>query len=200
MRKLVLFWILLTLSVVSNAQGLVTYGLEWGYSAKIYDVHHFNYRSEDEGYIIDEEDAGVNYATNALMLVNVGVDVSRTVNVSVHTGFAGISKGQRVHPLSLRLTFAPKGCHNDGILMYLDGGMGFRGFTLQNNVKIAKLGCGYRWALGRRVNMDLLLSGQGCHDQPVIWDKYAQIHVKNENIRLNRAGYISVNLTVALSF
>ena len=187
----------------SAAEPLFRYGIEWGFSPKIAGLYHYNYLS-DEGYRINDEGGGLAYASNGLILANVGVNVTESLCVSVLTGDMGLSRGNRVIPALLRVSAYPAGISKDGAFFFLDGGTGIhpdRPDTPSRKAAVlAGLGGGYHIALSGIIGLELFASLRGAYDHALIVNPEGAGYIQEENIRRNNAGYISGNISVALTF
>lgn len=205
MRRHIIISLLLLASCIPALAGqpgipFLRYGIEWGSCSTMFTARHQNYTAVD-GYRIDENHAGWTFIGNAQVLANVGVNITPHIAVATYCGFSGITKGQRVMPLTLRGTYFFHEMDCDGMLCYFDGGIGFKDYRdLSNICTLLSAGGGYHIALSRSVSLDFLLTARACLDQPDIFDPDTGNPVPRSNIRLNYADYCSLNISIALNF
>lgn len=191
--------------IVSNAQNhpLIRFGLEWGYTPTIAGLYHYNYISDD-GYRINDSGSGLYYATNADILAHFGVNVSRKLSISAITGNMGITKGTRVIPIIMRLSYYFNGVSNDGMFTYVDGGAGIHPAKPEtpprNAAWLANLGGGYRIALSREISLDFLSSVRWTYDHALIQNPDTGGWVQPQNIRRDNTGYLALTLSIGLTF
>lgn len=161
---------------------------------------HQNYTVGD-GYRVDDNHAGWTFIGNARILANVGVNVTPHIALAAYSGLTGISKDFRAVPLTLRSTYFIRGMDCDGLLCYVDGGVGFKNHrNLSDVCTLLSAGTGYHMALSRSVSLDFLISARLTLDSPDIFDPDSGKVIPAGNIRVNSARYGSLNLSIALSF
>ena len=179
----------------------VGFGFEWGISPQFFKFHKFNYISE-EGYRVNGDNSGVDYNFNASLEANINFILGKHTVLGLYSGYCGITKDSRVVPLSLRFTLFPKGPDQDCFLYFADAGAGFHlhgsDSPAQGPCFIAKLGAGYRYILGGRTSLDLIVNMQGCIDNPLLKDLDSGGYVKD--IRFNSAAYFALSFSAALNF
>ncbi len=183
-------------------RGRVSFGLEWGYFQNLYKFRHINIISQ-EGSRINHSFSGLAAQSNGSIMARVGYDFHEKVRASLYCGYAGISEGCRVYPVLMRLSFAPGGLYGDGLFSFIDGGIGFRTKPTEYDrlaVPMADIGEGYRILLTPYHSIELLLSVRAIYDNPAIENPEGDGYVRSENIRSNVAEYLSLNLSIALSF
>lgn len=166
----------------------------------MYTSKHQNY-TVSEGYRVDDNHAGWTFIGNAQVLANIGVNITPRIAVAAYTGLEGISKGFRVVPLTLRGTYHFKDMNSDGMLCYLDGGVGFKETRDPSEIcTLMSAGTGYHVALSSSVYLDFLLSARAGLDSPEIVDPDTGRTIPESSIRLNQARFYSVNISIALNF
>ena len=179
----------------------VGFGFEWGISPQFFKFHKFNYISDD-GYRVNGDNSGVDYNFNASLEANVNFILGKHTVLGLYSGYCGITKDSRVVPLSMRFTLFPNGSNQDCFLYFADAGVGFHlskpGIPAQNPCFIAKLGAGYRYILGGRISLDLLVNMQGCIDNPLLKNPDSGGYVKD--VRYNSAAYLAMTFSAALNF
>lgn len=187
---------------VAGAQVRFTYGLEWGYTATMFNIHSFNYHTTD-GVRVDDTDALFDYRSNAMILGNAGAYFGDKFSATLNSGYASIYEKRMVCPLTLRATFFPKGYLNEGMKFFADGGTAFPmdGSFKNKAIYLFKAGGGYRIPIYGRFGMDLSLAAQYTVDHPVeIIDKYTHRYLDLENVRRSDRDYFALSLTLALYF
>ena len=185
-----------------NREGapLLRYGLEWGTTGTLFTALHQNYTAE-EGYRIDENISEWTYISNAFVSANFGFNIRPGFAAGLYAGYAGLTRGRRMFPLTLRLSCTPKGYDNDSFTSYIEGGFGFTDIKhLSERCSLASAGAGYHMALNRSVSIDYLASLRFAMDHPVIIDQDSGIAVPTGSIRQNNVIYLSINFGVAVNF
>ena len=179
----------------------IRFSCEWGYIQTLFRDYHYNILSV-EGYRIDESFSGFSPYPNGLLLLGAGyVTPGELMMISLHGGYSGIYKSNRIIPALLRVSFYPKKIQNDGMFYYAQAGAGFHlpaGFTTRVSV-ISGLGAGYRIALTPRCSIDLMLSASAAFSKPPIPNPDGPGYVAEQNIRTNKAGYGALSLTIAVN-
>lgn len=176
------------------------YGLEWGTTGTLYTTMHQNYTAE-EGYRVDDNRDYWTYISNAFFLANIGFNITERLSLGVYSGYSGISTENRIIPLTGRASFYPKGIASDGMVCFLDGGVGFKDIKNPSAVcMLGSLGSGYHLALSRSVSIDFLANLRYALDHPEIIDPDSGKAVPSGHIRRNNASYCSINFSIAINF
>lgn len=179
---------------------LFEYGIEWGSTSTLFTSRHQNYTS-DEGYRINEDHSGWTFLGGGYFCINLGFNVTRWLNVGVNTGYAAISEERRAIPLTARATAYPKGINSDGMLYFIDGGVGFTDYrNPQKTCMLLSAGTGYHLALSRLVGLNFICKIRMATDHPDIFDIDSGEKVPAYRIRENIANYWSLNFGLALDF
>lgn len=203
------FAILMTISSVCSAQVSedgnlrererkcrLSVGAEWGYTASLFKIYHYNYLSP-EGVRIDESGCDFDFNSNGQVFMNLTLDFARKYGLGLYIGYIGVEQDRRLASMTLRGTYYWKGYMDDGFFSLLDGGL-----AMGDNGKltlIGKIGGGYRKKLSKRFCLDFLLSFHLCDDHPKIFDLNEKL-VADEDLRRHDATYGGVNFTLALGF
>lgn len=177
------------------------FSCEWGYAQSLYRDYHYNIFSE-EGYRINESYYGIDPAPNGVLLVGAGFVIpGEHMIVSIHSGYSGIHKGNRIIPALLRFSLYPAGTGNDGVFYYAQAGSGFHvPSTLKTRVSLLSgFGAGYRLSLTGRCSMDFILSAMTAFGKPPIPNPDGPGYVAEENIRTNKAFFGAIALTIAVN-
>ncbi len=175
---------------------LLTYGLEWGYSANINHAYHYNYTSNIGRMDIREND--MCFKNNGYVSAHVGMNCSRHLNFSIYGGYESILRGQAVCPLSLRGTWLfGKNPEESRWLAFLDGGWAFSTSEYKAGA-IAKAGAGYRFSLSRSVKLDFMVSYQFASTDVDIYDDSGDI-VPVSRIRRNDNYFSSINFSIGIT-
>lgn len=174
----------------------LSYGVEWGYTSTLMHVYHHNYIA-DEGYRVDLSGIEACYNSNGQIFGHLGVNFAEHYNVSCYFGYIGIKQERHILPLTARATYFLKPYHQDGLLVFADGGLGIHDSS--HNTFIGKAGWGYRLALSSKLNLDFKMSFQIANDHPTVYDPNEQ-EIQEEFLRRNDATYGAINFNVAISF
>ena len=206
MKRWSLILSLLTISTALSAAGkgdwyeYLDYGVEWGYTASIWEKYHYNYTSPS-GARIDTRDQHFSYKSNGHLYGFLGARFARRFAVDALVGWAGIYEGRRVMPVTLRGSAFLKGYDADGLKLFLEGGWCHARSFASKPVYLGKAGTGYRFILDRNLALDLSLSLQGASDHPLgVYDKSREESVPDASLRRSDSGYFSLNFSVALCF
>lgn len=180
---------------------VVSLGVEWGVEPQFATMHRFNYVCA-EGYRVNDQWSGVNYHTNAFITGNISFNLGQWFRLGLYSGYSGISKNVNVVPVTLRLSFFPKGWSNTGFLYFLDGGTGFQIHKADTPSQapsiLVKGGAGYRYILSSQTSLDFLLTARGAVDNPLILDPDGHGYVMD--VRYSTAAYFAIGFSVALNF
>ena len=195
-KKLILAAILGLLGLSGEARApLVKYGVEWGYAPTVYYKQALNYISED-GYRVDDRTGGLTWSSNGFILAGVGLNVSEHFCLSAHSGYMGISGGNRVIPVLLRATGYVAGSEKDGITVFLDFGAGLHipkeDQPDRKPCLTGDAGLGYHLVLERRAGLNLMFSVKGTYDRPLVPDA--------KEVRRSAAFYLAPVVSVGLDF
>ncbi len=176
------------------------FNLEWGITQTLFNAYHYNILSE-EGYRIDSSGSGFMYDPSGFVAFGVGVDFFDRLLLSLYGAYVGITDDTQIVPLTLRLNYFPKTIHNDGFLIFIDGGVGMNLHSeiRNNSAALAGLGGGYRLILSRRFSLDFLLGIRAAFVKPNIPSPDGPGYVTEDNIRRNNASYYALSFTIALS-
>ncbi len=204
-KKLILLALLLVFAgtAAPARSPFVRFGVEWGPSAVIYSSVHLFYTDWD-GVKVREDDSGFHSHFNGFVLGHVGVNATNFLSFSVHSGYAGVGKDNRLIPVLLRATAAPDGFDTDGLFLFIDGGAGFH-LTHNDQPDIdpafmADAGMGYHFALAPSVRLEFALSLKLTCDKILIPDPDLGGYIPAENINKNSAKYLALCLSVGFSF
>ena len=207
MKRICLIFLSLLLSAALSAAekgswyGHWDYGVEWGYTANLAEIYHYNYTSPSLGARIDTRDRRLTYKSNGLLMAFAGVKFAHHYAVDAMAGWAGLFEGRRMFPVTLRSSYFFNAYDRDGWKAFLEGGCCLGQSFAGKAVGIAKAGTGYRVMLDRHFALDLSLSLQGVLDHPVdVYDRNRGEAVPDRNLRRSDCGYVGLNFTVALSF
>lgn len=177
----------------------ISYGLEWGYTATFFKHAHYNFIC-DEGYRINEKTDTWRYFSNGAVMANVGVDITRHLNVSAYSGLLGVYSKRWVIPAELRLRYCPLGLDASGPLIHAGAAAAFPTSTLTDTGARGILGGGYRLAIYKSMSVDFLISLNLTLDHDNITDPDTKRYVPRSDITSNVSEYCAVNVSVALNF
>ena len=177
------------------------YGVEWGYTASVFEAYHYNYTSPSSGARINTRDSHLSYKSNGHIYGFVGARFARHFALDAAAGWAGLYEARRMFPLTLRSSFFFRGYDRDGWKAFLEGGCCLGESYAGKAVGIARMGSGYRVILDRNFALDLSLSLQGVLDHPVdVYDKVREERIPNESLRRSDCNYVSLNFSISLCF
>ena len=175
------------------------FGLEWGFSERFLEGHHYNFLTE-EGFRVDESGVSNDFHANAFILAKVGASIADMITVQLCSGFKGIGPGRRMIPVEGQVTVTPFGVESDGILGYLGAGIGIHDIKDTYVPVTANLGIGYRYRLERRCCLDLRMGPQICVDHPELFDAVSNQFVPEQRVRANDAVNIAITVSAGISF
>ena len=178
----------------SRANPLYSFGVEYGYIAQHHIYSHFNYVA-DGGYRVNHEDVDITYTTNAQVLAHFGVNLGRHTNLAVYGGYQGITRKQRIFPMTLRFTGLFGQPDDKGRwLAYAGGGVGFKGSKqMFGNAVVGHIGGGYRLTLTRETKLDFLAAIQSTYWHPNTFSESIDVRRSNELL-------LGLNLGIGLTF
>ncbi len=200
MKKFLLVTLLLLPPVLLPAwRPKPSFGLEWGYTGTFLHTHQHNYIYSAGSRIIDEG-AYWWYYSNGSIMANAGLDVSRSVNVSVYSGLLGVYSRRWVVPLELRTRWCPSGLTQSGAIVHAGIAAVFPTSTLKETAGRLNIGGGYRFKVFRHISVDFLLSFNLTGDHDLIRDPDTGKYVLRSDILRNYSEYWGINASVALNF
>ena len=80
----------------------VRFGVEWGPSAVIYSSEHLNYLDDDGSRIFDNK-SYFGFSPNGFIMGHVGVNATNFLSFSIHSGYMGVNRNNRLIPALLRM-------------------------------------------------------------------------------------------------
>lgn len=208
MRKLTLHIVVVLLALSCSHEtcarswkwGEICYGAEWGYTATMFEWHHFNFLNP-ELMMIDIKGTSFNYHSNAYVSAHVGLEFYDRLSVRAHIGYEGIDKLRRAIPISLRENVYLKGYHYDGVFLFLEEGyFVLNTYDSQPAVEI-RLGSGYRFALAKHMNLDFMVSLHLSSDHPnAVIDQKTKKAVPDSYVNRSDATYTGISFSTAINF
>lgn len=203
-RQLISAAILALACITAQARApFVRYGIEWGFGPEIYAKTHQNYLTS-VGYRVNDVQEGMDFFSCGHVMANVGINATEHLSVSVHSGYMGISRDNRVIPLLLRATGHINGCMADGIFIFLDGGVGFHIPKADQPGRapgaMGDAGVGYSLRLSSGMALDFSFCIKGVYDHPLIEDPDTGGYITGDDVIRNDAFFINPCLSVGLRF
>lgn len=178
----------------------VSFGLEWGYSLSFFNLRQFNYLDAD-GSRVNVDERLFKAGSNAGILASFGLNVGERCNFSISSGYMGVEDNVRLVPLIAGFTCVPAGIAESGFVFNLRAGAGMNVLDHSSILPLADIGLGYRIAFENNYGIDLKFIFRGVYDHPSIFDPtYESGYVPVENIRDDRAIYLSVGFSAAFNF
>ena len=177
----------------------ITWSVEWGTAATFYTHHDYQYTTLD-GHHIDEHYYDTQTHLHGLMTARVGIQASRRLNLSLGTGWQGLQREIRCMPVSLRATLDLGDPQKNGMLTFLEGGIGITEDFKGKAGDFAKLGMGYRIPLGYGVQLRFLAALQASLCHPQLFDIYDNITVDDNHLEYSDRSAGAVVINMALEF
>ena len=175
------------------------FGIEWGLSEKFFDVHNYNFLTE-EGLRVDDNGAGTDFHGNMFLLARAGACIADLFTISACAGYAGISRNRRIIPVTGLVTITPNGRDSDGFTAFLGSGIGIHDVKSDYVLFLGRAGAGYRYVLDNSVSLDLNLGMQVTLDHPEIWNPVEQKYVLEQRVLESNAFYLAMTLSLAVNF
>lgn len=175
------------------------YGFEWGVSSLVMNAYHYNFLT-DEGFRVNDTGIENPLISNMGILGHIDLCVADLMTFSLCSGYMGVNANRRIIPVSGRVCFSPKGCYEDGVLAFIDAGIGINSIKSDYVLILSKAGTGYRYALSPSLSLDFLVNAQVAIDHPEVWDKVAQSYVSAVHVRRSDAFYLALGVSIALTF
>lgn len=203
MKKiLAILLILISFNNFVNAQkdrfSKYTFGVEWGYVATFQSGYRYIF-FPPEGYRVDVRDNSFGLQNNADLYIHSGVNLSRSWNLSLYAGYAGVGDIHKVLPVSIRATrYFGKGPLSDRWFAFTDLGSGICFKRPVQEILTGKIGGGYRMSLSRYSKLDFIISARMTYTHPQI--TYDQEVISQEMVRRNNAYVSALSLGLGLTF
>lgn len=203
MKKiLVILLILFSFNNFVNAQkdrfSKYTFGVEWDYVATFQSGYRYIF-FPPEGYRVDVRDNSFGLQNNADLYIHSGVNLSRSWNLSLYAGYAGVGDIHKVLPVSIRATrYFGKDPLSDRWFAFSDLGSGICFKRPVQEILTGKIGGGYRMSLSRYSKLDFIISARMTYTHPQI--TYDQEVISQEMVRRNNAYVSALSLGLGLTF
>lgn len=175
-----------------------TFGVEWGYVATFQSGYRYIF-FPPEGYRVDVRDNSFGLQNNADLYIHSGVNLSRSWNLSLYAGYAGVGDIHKVLPVSIRVTrYFGKDPLSDRWFAFSDLGSGICFKRPVQEILTGKIGGGYRMSLSRYSKLDFIISARMTYTHPQI--TYDQEVISQEMVRRNNAYVSALSLGLGLTF
>lgn len=175
-----------------------TFGVEWGYVATFQSGYRYIF-FPPEGYRVDVRDNSFGLQNNADLYIHSGVNLSRSWNLSLYAGYAGVGDIHKVLPVSIRATrYFGKDPLSDRWFAFTDLGSGLCFKRPVQEILTGKIGGGYRMSLSRYSKLDFIISARMTYTHPQI--TYDQEVISQEMVRRNNAYVSALSLGLGLTF
>lgn len=203
MKKiLAILLILISFNNFVNAQkdrfSKYTFGVEWGYVATFQSGYRYIF-FPPEGYRVDVRDNSFGLQNNADLYIHSGINLSRSWNLSLYAGYAGVGDIHKVLPVSIRATrYFGKDPLSDRWFAFTDLGSGICFKRPVQEILTGKIGGGYRMSLSRYSKLDFIISARMTYTHPQI--TYDQEVISQEMVRRNNAYVSALSLGLGLTF
>ena len=203
MKKiLAILLILISFNNFVNAQkdrfSKYTFGVEWGYVATFQSGYRYIF-FPPEGYRVDVRDNSFRLQNNADLYIHSGVNLSRSWNLSLYAGYAGVGDIHKVLPVSIRATrYFGKDPLSDRWFAFTDLGSGICFKRPEQEILTGKIGGGYRMSLSRYSKLDFIISARMTYTHPQI--TYDQEVISQEMVRRNNDYVSALSLGLGLTF
>lgn len=180
-----------------------TFGIEGSFSGSFLTFRDYNFISAF-GYRVHNKDLYARYHSNGELLLHAGCNVTGRLNLSVYSGCCGISRFEKLYPVSLRVTCYPgKGGTPEKWFLFAEGGPGMKKpFSWKSVSGIAKIGTGYSIWLSRASRLNFIMAFRGVFTNPALseYGSLTAVSVSNEKIRKNNAVYMAMTLGIGVTF
>ena len=175
-----------------------TFGVEWGYVATFQSGYRYIF-FPPEGYRVDVRDNSFGLQNNADLYIHSGINLSRSWNLSLYAGYAGVGDIHKVLPISIRATrYFGKDPLSDRWFAFTDLGSGICFKRPVQEILTGKIGGGYRMSLSRYSKLDFIISARMTYTHPQI--TYDQEMISQEMVRRNNAYVSALSLGLGLTF
>ena len=175
-----------------------TFGVEWGYVATFQSGYGYIF-FPPEGYRVDVRDNSFRLQNNADLYIHSGINLSRSWNLSLYAGYAGVGDIHKVLPVSIRATrYFGKDPLSDRWFAFTDLGSGICFKRPVQEILTGKIGGGYRMSLSRYSKLDFIISARMTYTHPQI--TYDQEVISQEMVRRNNAYVCALSLGLGLTF
>ena len=175
-----------------------TFGVEWGYVATFQSGYRYIF-FPPEGYRVDVRDNSFGLQNNADLYIHSGINLSRSWNLSLYAGYAGVGDIHKVLPVSIRATrYFGKDPLSDRWFAFTDLGSGMCFKRPVQEILTGKIGGGYRMSLSRYSKLDFIISARMTYTHPQI--TYDQEVISQEMVRRNNAYVSALSLGLGLTF
>ena len=175
-----------------------TFGVEWGYVATFQSGYRYIF-FPPEGYRVDVRDNSFGLQNHADLYIHSGVNLSRSWNLSLYAGYAGVGDIHKVLPVSIRATrYFGKDPLADRWFAFTDLGSGICFKRPVQEILTGKIGGGYRMSLSRYSKLDFIISARMTYTHPQI--TYDQEVISQEMVRRNNAYVSALSLGLGLTF
>ena len=184
-------------SVARAPRHSLVYGVENNLYALLYartdvDFHvEEGYRVHDIGRVAPKRVAGE-------ILAFAGYRFSPWFSLALYAGYAGEYRDTRMFPVSLRATVQDGRGTKGAALAFVDAGAAVSERAGEKAGLIAKIGAGYRWALGGGASLQLTASARWALLHPQLYDPMDGHWVPPAQIFRNNVYVFSTGLGVAL--
>lgn len=201
-KNAVIALLLILFGVSANAQEdipRITFGAEWSFVMSGFTAWHVNFFSPD-GYRYDRKGNDTDFTGNGEALLHVGWNLNEKWNLSLYSGFTGITTIHNAIPVSLRATYAFRQTNGRGDrwFSFADAGTGIGLKKQVQEIISAKVGTGYRISLSRNTKIDFLLAVRCTYAHPQIYFENEEISQRWTN--RNDALVASTSIGMALTF
>ena len=151
------------------------------------DILHFYHKDEEI------------WQNNADLYIHSGVNLSRSWNLSLYAGYAGVGDIHKVLPVSIRATrYFGKDPLSDRWFAFTDLGSGICFKRPVQEILTGKIGGGYRMSLSRYSKLDFIISARMTYTHPQI--TYDQEIISHDMVRRNNAYVSALSLGIGLTF
>lgn len=180
-----------------------TFGIEGSFSGTFLTFRDYNFISSF-GYRVHNKDLYASYHSNGELMLHAGCNVTGRLNLSLYSGCCGISRFERLYPVSLRITCYPgKGGTPEKWFLFAEGGPGMKEpFSWKSVSGIAKIGTGYSIWLSRASRLNFIMAFRSVFTKPALseYGSLTAVSVSNDKIRKNNAVYMAMTLGIGLAF
>ena len=176
----------------------VTYGLEWGMTGSFFTYHSYAFRSIYG--LIKDTDSFDRLTLHGELLGHVGYNIGNKLNISLLTGYSGLSREVRIIPFTARLSYFPKGSCTGSAIIFAEAGGGPDVRLNGRGAVLAKIGAGRRIMIGEGASVNFMAGYRLTKMYPDLVNPDTNELVPRDKILKNNMLLNGVFISAALQF
>ena len=199
MKRIVLSITALLSLVIPSSAKRFAFGVEWGGGSPVVAYHSYSYKL-DVGYRVSDKEWTTPAYPLAYANLKFGYMITPVLETALTIGYEGVSKVERVIPVTARLSVYPAKRENGGGFMFVGGGVMISENMTSRVTFGGYLGGGYRFRLSSVVGLELFLRLSINTRYPDLYDPDTEMKIPSESIYLNRMLQGAVSAGIGISF